>query len=232
LSEDLDNWLEETLKNEILIPKLKEFDKEILESINSIYENLKSIDLISGSILSQKFSLSLSHFGIDMSFGATINPDDIKDEDNLFGFLGSLSGGGLLVGGLAFLGIGFLPLMLASLATGAVIGFLFGDDPEKMIMKMKQEVYDKGFEKFFNSVEEIQRNIGSGIAKAIEPQYGSAIKAIQYSISILDEILQKQDNLYKETVDIKNKKKSFASQGISHLSVIDERLNDLPIANR
>lgn len=232
LSEDLDGWLEKTVKNEILIPKLKEFDKEILESINSIYENLKSIDLISGSILSQKFSLSLSHFGIDMSFGATINPDDIKNDDNLFGFLGSLSGGGLLVGGLAFLGLGFLPLMLASLATGAVIGFLFGDDPEKMIMKMKQEVYDKGFEKFFNSTEEIQRNIGSGIAKAIEPQYESAIKAIQYSISILDEILKKQDDLHKETVDIKNKKKSFASQGISHLSVIEERLDDLPSANR
>jgi hypothetical protein len=185
--------------------------------------------------LSQQFSLSLSHFGVDIQFNSSLQPDSIKDGDGFLGLLKRMGGGGLLgggvAGGLAFLGIGFLPIILASLATGAVVSFFFGSDPGEIIVRMKQEVYDKGFEKFGESLEQIEENIAKGLIKAIDSQYENAIKAIQYSISILDEILKKQDDLYQETVDIKNKKKSFASQGILHLSVIEERLNNFPIAN-
>ena len=177
LSADLNDWLEKIAKDKILLPKIKEFDKEISDNLNAIYENLRSIDLISGSNLSEQFNLSLSHFGVDVSFDSNLDPDSIQDEDGLFGFLKAWGGSSLLIGGMAFLGIGFIPLLLASFATGAVIGWLFGTDPEEIVLQMKQEVYNKGFEKFGDSLEQLGEKIGDGAIKAIDSRYEKAIKA-------------------------------------------------------
>jgi tRNA U34 5-carboxymethylaminomethyl modifying GTPase MnmE/TrmE len=231
LSEDLDNWLDKTVKDKLLLPKLKEFDKKIFENLNSIYENLKSIDLVSSSSLSQQFRLSLSHFGVNIQFESNLNPSSING-DGIFGVFKTLGSGGLLgggvAGGLAFLGVGFLPILLAGMATSAVVGWFFGSDSEKIVLQMKQEVYNKGFEKFSDSLEEIGDNIGEGVVKAINSQYENAIKAIQHSISLLDEILSRQSAIHQETIDSKRAKKAFASDKLSSLSSIESSLDSLP----
>jgi uncharacterized tellurite resistance protein B-like protein/GTPase Era involved in 16S rRNA processing len=231
LSTDLNNWLEKTVKDEILLPKIKEFDKEISEDLNAIYENLRSIDLISGSNLSEQFNLSLSHFGVDVSFDSNLDPDSIQDEDGLFGFLKAWGGSSLLVGGMAFLGIGFIPLLLASFATGAVIGWLFGSDPEKIVLQMKQEVYTKGFEKFGDSLEQLGEKIGEGAIKAIDSRYDKAIKAVQYSICILDKILTKNGAMHQEAVISHGSRKDLIRLKIEELANIESNLQSLLSTN-
>ncbi|PSR16155.1 dynamin family protein [filamentous cyanobacterium CCP3] len=227
LSADLNDWLEKTVKDKILLPKIKEFDKEISDNLNAIYENLRSIDLISGSNLSEQFNLSLSHFGVDVSFDSNLDPDSIKDDDGLFGFLKAWGGSGLVVGGMAFLGFGFIPLLLASLATGAVMGWLFGSNPEEIVLKMKQEVYTKGFDKFSNSLEQLGEKIGEGAVKAIDSRYDRAIKAVQYSISILNGILTKHESVYREAVSSHSVKKEFIQLKTAELTYIESNFKAL-----
>lgn len=227
LSADLNDWLEKTVKDKILLPKIKEFDKEISDNLNAIYENLRSIDLISGSNLSEQFNLSLSHFGVDVSFNSNLDPDSIKDDDGLFGFLKAWGGSGLVVGGMAFLGIGFIPLLLASLATGAVMGWLFGSDPEEIVLKMKQEVYTKGFDKFSDSLEQLGEKIGEGAVKAIDSRYDRAIKAVQYSISILNGILTKHEAVYREAISSHSVKKEFIQLKAAELTYIESNFKAL-----
>lgn len=235
LSADLDRWLEETVKSEILLPRIRKFDQDISESLNAIYENLRSIDLVSGSNLSGQFNLSLSHFGVDIQFNSALDPNSIEDGDGIFGLFKVIGGGGILGGGLggglAFLGVGFLPIVLASLATGAVIGWLFGSDPEEVVLKIKQEVYDKGFEKFGESLEQIGVKIGEGAVQAIDSRYDKAIKAIQYSISILDEIFLKHGNIHQEAVGACDSKKEFIRLKTVELAEIEYKLQSFLLSN-
>ncbi|RZM82641.1 dynamin family protein [Leptolyngbya iicbica] len=231
LSADLDSWLEKTVKGEILLPELSKFEQEISKNLNLIYENLRSIDLISGSNLSEQFNLSLSHFGINIKFDSALDPSSIDDEDGIFGLFKVMGGGGILgggiSGGLAFLGVSFLPLLLAGLATGAVVGWLFGSDPGKIILQMKQEVYDKGFEKFSDSVEELGIKIGEGAIQAIDSRYEKAAKAIQCSIGILNEILLKHEKIHQETVSCHNSKKELIQLKVLELANIESSLQSL-----
>ena len=232
LSSDFNNWIEEEVKKQILIPAINAFDEIAREALDSIYESLQSIDLISGSSLSQQFSLSLSNFGVDIQFDSSLDPNSIEEEDDWFGFLKTMGGGGLFVGGLAFLGVGFIPLMLASVTTGAVLGWLFGNDSEDIVIQMKQQVYDKGFEKFFESIDQISQKIGEGSAQAIRGRYENAINAIDYAISILNDILERQDYIHQQTLDSNNLKKDFIQLKMLELTHLTSKLDLLVSDNQ
>jgi hypothetical protein len=158
---------------------------------------------------------------VDIGFDSNLDPNSINEDDNFFGFLGSMGGSGLFVSGLAFLGVGLLPLILTGLATGAVIGWLFGSDPEELILKMKQEVYTKGFEKFGGSLDQIGEKISEGAVQAIDSRHDKATNAIQYSISILDENLKKQEIIYLEAVSSHSAKQDFVRLITTELACVE-----------
>ena len=187
--------------------------------------------MISGSNLSDQFNLSLTHFGLDISFNSNLEPNLIEDDEGIFGFLKVMGGGGLfgggVAGGLALLGLGFLPRLLAGLAAGGVIGWLFGSNSEEIILQMKREVYTKGFEKFDDSLEQIKEKISEGAIKAIDSRCDKATKAIQYSISILDRILIKNETVYRESVNSHDVKKGFIRLKTVELDCVDSNLRSL-----
>jgi len=226
LSLDLNSWLEQVVKQDILVSQINEFDRHSSEALESIYENLQSVDLISGSNLGEQFSLSLKDFGVRIDFVSRLDPSSIEDTDSFIDSLAFVGGSSLLGGALAFFGVGLLPILLGSFAAGAVINWLFGTSPEEVVVQMKQEVYEKGFEKFFETTEEIGEKIGQGVFQAITSRYENSKKAIEYSISILNSILQDQEFSHCEAMDSSNKKGEFIRLKIDQVYELESQLRD------
>jgi hypothetical protein len=221
ISEDLDAWLEESVKKDILKPRIKELRKAIYQELKSIRENLKMLDSISGSSLGDQFDLSLSNSGIDISFNSNLDPDAIK-ERGLLGELGLWGGGGLAGGLLAFIGVGLLPLLLGGLIGGFVIGWIFGD--EDKYTKMKTQVYEKGFERFVAQAEEIVTKIVEKSRETFELTLEPAVEAIECSVSILDNLLTQQDKVHEESVSCRDAKKEYLKQTLTELDLLESKM--------
>jgi uncharacterized tellurite resistance protein B-like protein/tRNA U34 5-carboxymethylaminomethyl modifying GTPase MnmE/TrmE len=224
-SNDLDNWLESVVKRKILLPRIRELDQIISENLEAIYQDLKSIDSNSGSNLSEQFNLSLSQFGVDMRFGSNLNANAIEDEDDSLGLF--FAGGGIVGGGLAILGFSFFPILLAGAATGAIVGWLFGTDPEELKQKMKQEVYIKGIEKLQESLDQIGEKIAESSIQALEARTDRSSQAIREAISILDQILKQQEIAHQKTVSSNSEKKEFIRIKMTELVDIESRIQSL-----
>ena len=221
ISSDLDEWLNSSVKSEILSPAIQELDEIIFENLHSIHENLKLIDLASGSSLSQTFDLSLANFGINLCFDSCLDQSLTEEESGLFGNMGVIGGIGIVGGILSAVGIASLPL----LAAGAVIGWLLGGNSDEIYSKMKQEVYDKGFEKFCDSLDEVYRKIIDHSVQALNLRFETAIEAMDYSIHILDQLLEKQQSIYQATLESKNAQKRFIQEQYPRLDEIEAQVN-------
>lgn len=221
ISEDLDAWLEKSVKQDILMPRIQELRKSTYQELKGIRENLKTIDSLSGSSLSEQFDLSLASSGVDINFSSSLDPDAIE-ERGLLGGLGLWGGGGLAGGLLAFIGVGLLPILLGSF----VVGWLLGSSEDKYI-KMKTQVYEKGFEKFGDQAEEIIAKIIEKVRATFELTLEPAVDAIECSISILDNLLSQQDKIYEESVSNRDAKKEYLRQTLTELDLLELRLKNL-----
>lgn len=224
-SNDLDNWLESVVKREILLPGIRALDQIISENLEAIYQDLKSIDSTSGSNLSEQFNLSLSQFGVDIRFSSSLNANAIEDEDDSLGLL--FAGSGIIGGGLAILGFSFFPILLAGAATGAIIGWLFGTDPEELKQNMKQEVYTKGIEKLQESLDQIWEKIAESSIQALEARTDKSLQAIREAIAILDRILKQQEIAHQKTVSSNSEKKEFIRLKMAELDDIESSIQSL-----
>jgi uncharacterized tellurite resistance protein B-like protein len=229
LSTDLDAWLEKMVKDQIILPKIRTFDKETANNLSTIHENLKSIDLKSGLNLSAQFDLSLSHFGIDKKLVAEFTPDSANEGNNLLGAIGIIGGVGLTIGILSLFGIGLIPIITygGSLAGGLLR--MFNKEPREIHQEIKQVVHKKGIDTFFDSIEKIEFKIEENLVEVFNSRIESAAQAIQYAIRILDEVLEKHDTLYKETVDFHRAKKTNILHQISNLELIERDMKDFVV---
>jgi len=225
VSEDLDIWLEESVKKDILTPRIKEFRKAIYQELKSIRENLKTLDSISGSSLSEQFDLSLTSSGIDISFSSSLDPDAVK-ERGLLGNLGFYGATGIAGGLLAAIGVGFLPLLLG----GFIIGWLFGDEDKHT--KMKTQVYEKGFERFADQAEEIVTKILEKSRETFGLTLEPAVDAIECSVSILDNLLTQQDKFHEESVSCRDEKKEYLRQTLAELDLLESKLKSLLVFSK
>lgn len=221
ISDDLDDWLENKITKDILQPKLQKLTTEIAQEIKSIRDNLRLLDSISGSNLSTQFDLSISAFGVDMDFISNLNPEAIK-ERGILGNLGLLGGGGLAGGVLAFIGVGLLPILLGSL----VVGWFLGGSDNKYV-KMKTQVYEKGFERFIAQSESIGEKIFEKTREAFSLTLDPAIEAIECSIVILDNLLIQQEKIYEESVFSRDAKKEYLRQALVELDSVESKLKHL-----
>jgi len=220
ISNDLDSWLEKSIKDNILKPRIHELSKAINQELKSIRENLKMLDHISGSSLSKQFDLSLSNSGVDINFSSSLDPSAVK-ERGLLGNLGFFGATGIAGGLLAAIGVGFLPLLVG----GFILGWLFGD--EDKYTKMKTQVYEKGFDRFADQAEEIITKILDKVRETFEMTLDPAINAIESSVSILDNLLVQQDKIHEESVSDRDAKKEYLGQALAELRLLDSKLKNI-----
>jgi uncharacterized tellurite resistance protein B-like protein/tRNA U34 5-carboxymethylaminomethyl modifying GTPase MnmE/TrmE len=224
LSADLDSWMNTSVKDSILKPCVGDLDKVINYELTTIQSNLKALDSAVGSHLSNQYDLALANMGIDINFNASGNADFSDGEGRLFGGIG-LGGGGIVAGALlGFIGLGFLPAILAGGAIGALVGWFFGEDPEVIHAKMKQEVFEKGFEKVSESADEVFNKICENVATAIYERARLASDAIQSSIEILDNLLEQQEKAHQETLQMRESEKQWIHQKYQQLSQVQDAL--------
>ncbi len=224
VSADLDGWINTGVKDAILKPCIGELAKVIQQELSTIQRSLISLDSVVGSHLGDQYNLALANMGIDINFNPSVNADFGDGESRFFSSIG-FGGGGIVAGTLlGFIGLGFLPAILAGGAIGALVGLFFGGDPEVVHNKMKQEVFEKGFKKIDASAEEILNKIVENVETAIYEKAELASNAISSSIEILDNLLEQQEKAHQETLQTRESEKQLIHQKYQQLSQIQDEL--------
>lgn len=165
-------------------------EQQIIHELETIKGNFQILNPRISTHLNQQFSLLTSPKN-----GADINlvfPLDESVDDVSFSPIGGLGASGLTVGALVlFTGLGFVPLLLAGGSAAVVGSFLFGGPSEdELHFKVKNQVYDLGFEKFNESTQEIFNQVIENIASIFNSRVGQADVAIKQIVSSYENILQ------------------------------------------
>ncbi|MBD2070292.1 dynamin family protein [Leptolyngbya sp. FACHB-671] len=224
LSAGLDDWIVTSVQDSILKPGIHRLDASIVQELEAIQSQLKTIDSTTGSHLSSQYDLALASLGVDINFQASADSDFSDGEGRWWGSV-SFGGGGLAAGALiAAIGVGFLPALLVGGAIGALVGWLWGEDPEVIRQKMKQEVYDKGFEKLAESAETIVERICGNVAASLYQRSEIATEAIKSSLSILNALLEQQAISHQASLQKREDEKAWIEQTQQKFSQVQGEL--------
>ena len=219
LSTDLENWI-----STILRPTIHQIDTSISQELEVIQSQLEAIDSATGSHLGNQYDLALINLGINIDLQTPADSDFSDSEGRLASSIG-LGGGGVAIGALiSIIGVGFLPAILAGGAIGAIVGFLFGEDPEVIHQKMKQEVYVKGFEKLDKSADTIFKKIRENVAAKLRQRSEAAIEIIKSSLSILNVLLEQQAIAHQASLETCEAERTWIAQTQQRLSQIQSEL--------
>jgi uncharacterized tellurite resistance protein B-like protein/GTPase SAR1 family protein len=223
ISAELNNWIIQDVENGILRPNIEYLEREISQEIEAIHSSLKTLDLKIGSNLSSQIDLSLSDVGVKMNITSSIGSNN-SDEGGI-GFLGSLGGGGLVASALlAFTGLGLIPIALAGGAAAFGLGWLFGEDKDKVHAQLKQTVYDKSFENFNESTQEIFDKVGGHISSAFANRVEATTRIIEQAISILENLLEQQERVHQETQEQCKTDQAWISQKRQELEQVQRNI--------
>ncbi len=223
MSEELDNWLTESVMQTILKPKVKALESEIIRKLAAIKHDLQSIDEDAGTNLHKQFELS--GLGVNLNFHSELEPESVKDPTSFLGGLG-MFGGALAVGGLAFTSLTMFPIVLAGGLVGGIIGFL-GRTTEEMKQELKLEAFNKGIDKLTESFEPMLAKVVENIEIAFDRKAQDFHEAASASIFILCNLLEQQERILKETLAQKGTESALIQKKILQLQAIETALNNL-----
>ncbi len=228
ISADLDTWLDKTMNQAMLKPAFEKLDTLIAHELSIVQRTLLLLDDSIGANLNKQFELSLSDLGVNIGFISTLNPEAVDEGSSDWYSWGLGTGSGAMAAGaMAFAGFSIWPVSLAGLAASAFIGWLSSKDPEQIRLELKQETYDKGMEKFFDSVETIFEKLGQSTAEALYSRIDAFHNAASASISILCNLLEQQEKSLQDTLVQKEAETKMIQQKIAKLSEIELALNSL-----
>ncbi|MBD1927486.1 dynamin family protein [Trichocoleus sp. FACHB-90] len=221
ISKEFKTWVDESIKASILPSHIEVLNTEIRKQIEAIHESIQSFDLKIGSNLSDQFDLSLSAAGVKMNLASSSNLDDDTKGIGLFGSLGT---GGAVAGALlAFTGLGLVPIAIAG-GAAAVAGWLFGEDEEELEQQIKQEVYEQGFDKFNESVQEVFGKVSEYIASVLYERSEAATEVIEQAISLSENLLGQQEKAHTETLEQPQAEKAFLSKKRQELEQVQKNI--------
>ncbi len=118
------------------------------------------------------------------------------------GFVGGVGAGGLVTAALVFLTpLGIIPVILGGLAAAAGSFGLGLLDVDGIHDQIKQKVFELGFEKFGDSLENILAKILEGIESVFESRIETAANIIEQSISLSEDLLEQAELLHQERLE-------------------------------
>ncbi len=218
ISKDLDEWLKNTVMQNVLKPKIDKLNDDIAKKLSAIEHDLQSIDEDTGANLHTQ--LKLSGLGVNLKFYSKLDANAVGDATNFWDDLGLKGGGMAAAGVLAFAGVGLLPILLIGSVAGTAVSWFFSKDIEEMKDEIKEEVFRKGISKFKESshtiIDKVIKNIEDTFSKRTQDFH----KTADASVSILCNLIEQQESILKETLAQKEieseiiKKKSIQLQAI------------------
>jgi GTPase Era involved in 16S rRNA processing len=199
LINELNNWLKHIIQKSILKSKLELIDSEIESIIEALEDLFENFDNQVGVNIKHQLESFISQQQISLN----INISNIDDNNgNGVGFGLGLSGAGLVgLGLLAFTGIGLIPITLTALGSGFGLGALFGESKQD---KIKRIILEKGFEQFYESQQETFDKISEEITLVFENKIKLSSQIIKEAILILENLIERQDNLSQNQQKISN----------------------------
>jgi uncharacterized tellurite resistance protein B-like protein/signal recognition particle receptor subunit beta len=215
LSEEIDKWGNETLKNMILREYVNLLDTNIAYHLEAIQADFKNLDVVLKTNFSHQLKLSI----IDIN-------------DDFMGFAGI--GGGISIGGalaaalFLFTGVGFIALIVTSVV-GAIAGsFGLGMlDIDGIHDKIKSKVLELGLQKFEESIDKVADKISEIIQTVFNARVESASRVIAEAISLYENLLEQQEKVHLETVEEREADKKWLSQKYQELEQVQNKIQSI-----
>jgi uncharacterized tellurite resistance protein B-like protein/GTPase SAR1 family protein len=212
LTQEIDAWGNNILRDVILQQNLKILDEEISRELEAIQAEFKSFDRQVKSHLTEQLNLSIS--GINDNFWG------------FGGFGGGIGVGGALAAGLvAFTGIGLIAIILAGVAAAIVGGFgLAMGDIDGLRDKIKLKVFEIGFQKFDESMDKVSEKFYEIVGSVFNNQVESASQVIAQAISLYENLLEQQEKAHKETLEQCEAEKVWIAQKRQELEQLQKNI--------
>ncbi len=195
LSDELNDWIDNQLKENILRPYLNNLDEEIRKNLVAIRTSFNDIDTLRNSESSKWI------FHRDQTSG-------VNDFD-----LGSLGMAALGVAVLVptFILAGPILIVLGSLLGGGLLGDGVGGILGKQAA-IKQQVLDKGCEQFVESLEKTFENIDEIIVAEFSKRIEQVEEVIGGAISMYENLLEQQEAINQKNLEQREAEKAWIAQ--------------------
>lgn len=230
LSDEIQNWIN-NLQSEILSQQAKELNSVIYSAVEAIRIDLQKLDNQLGINLDEQFTSSMAsniranNLGINYFMAGSENNDE--GGFNVFGGLGAGAVGltaGVLLG---ILGLGFIPAIIGGLGgLATAIGFLFGKKPDQdeVYTQYKRQIYNLGFQKFFESEKEIFNTIVEKIELVYQERYLVVADIIEQAIALYENLIEQQEEAHTKTLEEKEKTIVWINEQHQKLEKIQDEL--------
>lgn len=215
LSQEIDDWGNAQLKNVILQNNLKILDVNIEHELDAIQSEFKNIEQQVKADFSQQLQLSIN--GIN---------DDFMGLGGIGGGLGI--GGALAAGLIVFTGLGFVAVIVASIAATIAGSFGLGMfDVDGLHNQIKSKVFEIGFEKFGESIDKVFEKVHEITTSVFDTKVESASRVISQAISLYENLLQQHEKAHQETLEQREADKTWICQKRQDLEQLNDKLEAL-----
>jgi hypothetical protein len=197
LSKEIDDWGNTQLKDVILQKNLKILDANIEYELDAIQSEFQDIEQQVKADFSEQLQISI---------------DGIQDDSMGLGGLnrGLGMGGTLAVGLLAFTGIGFVAIIIASLAATIAGSFGLGMfDIDGLHDQIKMKIFEIGFTKFNESMDKLSDKLYEITTSVFDAKVESASRVIAQAIALYENLIEQHEQAHKETVEEQQTKKAW-----------------------
>ncbi|MDJ0676530.1 MAG: dynamin family protein [Calothrix sp. MO_167.B42] len=215
LSGEIDEWGNKILKDIILQEYLNILDNNIEYELDAIQADFQNIDIQINTHFSEQVKLSINGINDDfIGFG---------------GFGGGIGIGGALAAGLlAFTGLGFIAIIVASVVATIAGSFGLGVlDVDGIHDQIKMKVLELGFQKLDESIDESTNKLKEIIDTAINSKVKSASQVIAAAISLYENLLEQQEKAHQETLEEREADKIWISQKRQELQQVQKDMESI-----
>lgn len=212
LSREIDDWGNTKLSQAILKDSLEILDANIYVELQAIQAEFKSLDQQVKTNFSDQLNLAIS--GIS---------DDFTGAGGVMGGIGA--GGALAAALIFFTPLGWVSLILASLATAVASSFGLGMlDFDGLKDQIKLKVFEVGFQNFDDSMDKVCEKLDEIISSVFDHRVESASGIIEHAISLYEHLLEQQEKAHNETLEERQMEKAFIAQKRQELQLVQKQM--------
>ncbi|MHC5755168.1 MAG: hypothetical protein ACYTXF_31895 [Nostoc sp.] len=142
------------------------------------------------------------------------------------GFGGGVGIGGALAAGLMlFTGLGFVAVIVASLAATIAGSFGLGMlDFDGLKDQIKGKVFELGFQKFDESMDKLSEKRDEIVRSVFNSRVESASRVIAQAIALYENLLEQQEKAHNETLEQREAEKMWIYEKRQELEQVQNRL--------
>ncbi|MFN6464473.1 MAG: dynamin family protein [Nostoc sp. DedVER02] len=212
LSNEIDEWGNKKLKDVILEQNMKYLDTSIAYELDAIQGEFNSLDQNIQTNFSKQLKISI---------------DGINDDfTGMGGFGGGVGIGGALAAGLiVFTGLGFIAVIVASVAAAIAGSFGLGMlDFDGLKDQIKGKILELGFQKFDESMDKISDKLDEIVGSVFNSRVESASRVIAEAIALYENLLEQQEKAHNETLEQREAEKTWIYQKREELEQVQNGL--------